>query len=305
MALTSSSTDRGNLPGMALAGTAFALLTAVDTIFKLVAVGHPAYQIILVNAFFALIPTLIWMLMTGGLKRLHTMRPAQHLARGSISVMSAFAAIYAYSRLPLTDYYAIVFAGPLLVTVLSSFWLGEKVDALRWTAIAAGFFGVIVVTNPFDIGGSGVHDHLSNIGRFAALISIFCYALSTIMVRRMRLGESNLTFSFYGYTASALIGGTLWLLRGAPDLQLIDILHLALSGTLGGIASICLMTAYHRTPVALVAPFQYTQIIWGAVAGYFLWAHIPDIHLVTGAVIVACSGLFVIYRELRVKDIVR
>jgi len=77
---------------------------------------------------------------------------------------------------------------------------------------------------------------------------------------------------------------------------------LAMSGMLAGIATICLMTAYHRTPVSLVAPFQYTQIIWGAIAGYVLWAHRPDARLVLGAVVVAACGLFVIYREMRVKD---
>ena len=72
---------------------------------------------------------------------------------------------------------------------------------------------------------------------------------------------------------------------------------------LAGISTICLITAYHRTPVSLVAPFQYTQIIWGAVAGYAIWSHMPEVRLVTGAIIVAACGLFVIYREMRGKDL--
>jgi drug/metabolite transporter (DMT)-like permease len=283
MAVTvSSSSERSSLPGIMLAAAAFALLTAVDTIFKLMAARNfPAHQILLVNACFALIPILAWTMMTGGLARLATRHPIQHLMRGSVSVMSAFAAIYAYSRLPLTDFYAIVFAGPLIVTALSSFWLGEKIEIGRWflmpSATAAG-------------------------GRFAAFVSVFCYALSVVLIRRMRLGESNLSFSFYGYTAAVIIGGTLFAVLGGLPLQKSDILGLALSGTLAGISSICLMTAYHRTPVALVAPFQYTQIIWGAVAGYALWAQMPGVRLVIGAFIVASSGLFVIYRELKVQE---
>ncbi len=301
MALASSPTESSHLPGMAMAAAAFALLTSVDTIFKLVAEGgHPAYQILAVNACFALVPIIVWTLMTGGLKRLHTMRLGQHLARGSTSVMSAFAAIYAYSRLPLTDFYAIVFAGPLIVTVLSVLWLGEKVGIRRWSAIVIGFCGIVIVANPFESGSGNGNWVL--IGRFAALVSVFCYALSTIMVRRMRLSETNMTFAFYGYVSCVLIAGTLLLFRGGPALQIQDFLHLALAGTLAGISSICLMTAYHRTPVALVAPFQYTQIIWGAVAGYLLWNHVPDARLVVGATIVGGSGLFVIYRELKLKD---
>jgi drug/metabolite transporter (DMT)-like permease len=81
-----------------------------------------------------------------------------------------------------------------------------------------------------------------------------------------------------------------------------DFAHLALSGCLAGLSSICLMTAYHRSPVAVVAPFQYTQIFWGALAGWLLWQQVPDGHLIIGAIIVAVSGLYVIYREMRVPD---
>lgn len=299
MALASSSPEHSSLSGMMLGAVAFALMTSSDVIFKLMAENHPAHQILLVNGCFALIPVLSWAMMTGGLSRLRTTHPVQHFVRGSVSVLSAFAAIYAYSRLPLTDFYAIVFAGPLIVTALSAFWLGEKVDRMRWMAIAAGFAGILIVTNPF---GDGAHNAAGTAGRIAAFVSIFCYSLSVIMIRRMRLGESSLAFTFYGYLASTVIGGTLFLLNGGPALHGGDIAHLALSGTLAGIATICLLTAYHRTPVALVAPFQYTQIIWGALAGYMLWGYIPGGHLIAGAAVVAACGLFIIYQEMRAKD---
>lgn len=303
MALLNPTSDKHALTGMVLAAVAFALLTSVDTIFKMVAMGHPAYQILFINAFFALIPILVWTLITGGFKRLKTQRLPQHLVRGSASVMSAFAAIYAYSRLPLTDFYAIVFAGPLLVTMMSAFWLGERVDNARWLAIVVGFMGIMIVANPFDPNLQSAHGSSALLGRFGALISVFCYALSAVMVRRMRLGETNMTFSFYGYVVCILITGALLLLRGGSPITVLDIMHLSVSGVLAGISSICLMTAYHRTPVALIAPFQYTQIIWGAVAGYLIWQHLPDMHLIGGAAVVAASGLFVIYREIRTKDV--
>ena len=302
MALPPVSSEHSSRTGMVLAATAFALLTSVDTIFKLLATGHPAYQILFINAFFALVPILTWTFITGGFVRLRTLRPMQHMARGSISVLSAFAAIYAYSRLPLTDYYAIVFAGPLIVTAMSAFWLEEKVDKARWSAILLGFIGILIVARPFDMNKE-LGDSELTIGRFAAFLSVFCYSLSAVVVRRMRLGETNMTFAFYGYISCLLITGFIFWLRGGPHLANSDIAHLALSGTLAGISSICLMTAYHRTPVALVAPFQYTQIMWGALAGYILWAHIPEQRLILGALLVAASGLFVIYREMRTQDL--
>ena len=303
MAIASLSTrsEHSPLTGMMLAAISFALLTAVDTIFKLMADGHPAYQILLVNACFASLPIVGWALITGGFGRLHTDRPLLHLVRGSVSVVSAFCAIYAYSRLPLADYYAIVFSGPLIVTALSAFWLHEHVDRARWFAVLIGFLGVVLVAHPFHNGSQ--HGLAAMGGRLAALLSVFCYSLSVIMIRRMRMGESNLAFAFYGYIASAHHQWHINARRRRPaDVHASDIAHLALSGTLAGAASICMMTAYQRSPVALVAPFQYTQIFWGGLAGWLLWAHLPDKHLMAGAFIVAASGLFVIYREMRVPE---
>ena len=294
---------------MALAAASFALLSSTDIIFKLLATnGHPVYQILFFNGCFAMLPILLWTMATGGLGRISTTRLPQHLARGATSVASAFAAIYAYSRLPLTDFYAIIFAGPLIVTAMGAFWLGEKIETERWWAIGIGFSGILVVTNPLAspiLNGHHALDpsqsaHL--LGRFAAFVSVFCYALSVIMIRRLRAFETNMSFSFYGYLASLTICGGICLIRGMPDMAMGDIAHLALSGTMGGIASICMMTAYHRTPVALVAPFQYTQIIWGAIAGFVIWQHVPSHHLMAGAAIVAASGLYVIHQEMKAKD---
>jgi drug/metabolite transporter (DMT)-like permease len=291
--------DPAHLSGMLLAAAAFALLTSVDTIFKLMAAGHPAYQILLINGAFAVMPIMAAAMLTGGLERLRTERPLLHLVRGSVSVMSAFCAIYAYSRLPLANFYAIVFTGPLMVTAMSAFWLREKVEKDRWLAIACGFAGVLVVMNP--LGAVPDADAATAIaGRIAAFASVLCYAVSVVILRRMRLGESNLAFSFYGYVASTSIGAILLLSMGSgPDMHAMDFAHLALSGFLAGLSSICLMTAYHRSPVAVVAPFQYTQIFWGALAGWLLWQQVPDQHLIAGAAIVAASGLYVIFREMR------
>ncbi len=304
MAYASRTTsEHSNLTGMGLAGIAFALMTSVDVIFKLVAAGHPAYQILVLNGCFAMVPIFVWAMATGGVSRLYTTRLSHHLVRGSVSVMSAFSAIYAYSRVPLTDFYAIVFAGPLIVTTLSAFWLDEKVDRARWIAILVGFVGILIVANPFSSSVAEGASHGSALaGRFAAFISVFCYALSTVMVRRMRVGESNMSFSFYGYVCAVAVGGCLLLAKGGLPFSMSDIAHLALSGTVAGIASLCLNTAYHRTPASLVAPFQYTQLFWGAVAGYLLWDHVPDAHLVMGAIVVGASGFYVIYREVHIRE---
>jgi drug/metabolite transporter (DMT)-like permease len=301
--LQTPSPEHGKLSGMLLAGTAFALLSSVDTIFKLMATGHPIYQIIFINGVFALVPVVLWACLTGGTKRLQTTRPLQHLLRGAIAVFSAFCSVFAYSRLPLPDFYSIVFVGPLTVTTLSAFWLKEQVDWTRWTAIILGFIAIFLTVNPLDASLTPKFEHTSYmIGRLAALAGVTCYSLSVLLVRRMRTGETNLTFSFYGYLSALIITSIFWIIKGAPDLTINHIMHLALSGTLAGVASICLMTAYHRTPAALIAPFQYTQLAWGILAGYVFWDHLPTLRLLIGSSVVITCGLFVIYREIKNRD---
>lgn len=291
---------------MVLGAVTFALLSAVDVVFKLLATdGHPTCQILVINGSFAMLPVLLWAKATGGWGRLATARLPYHLARGGASVLSTFAGIYAYSRLPLTDFYAIVFTGPLMITAFGALCLGEKVGPRRWAAIAVGFIGTLVVVNPLASPLLHIHNAPMNaqqmaavLGRGAAFACVFFYALSVIMIRRMRGDETSVSFCFYGFAASLLISGTLCLVYDWPPLAAADIAHLALSGTMAGIAGICIMEAYHRTPVALVAPFQYTQIIWGALAGYVIWRHVPSHHLMAGAAIVAASGLYIIHREM-------
>ncbi len=295
------------LSGMMLGAVAFALCTAIDTVFKLMAGHHPSYQILVVNGLIALCPILLWTAVTGGLRRLHTSRLLLHLLRGGISTSSAYLAIYAYSHLHLTDFYAIIFAGPLMVATLSSVFLREAMGLHRVLAIIVGFSGVIVAFDPFQnvSAQGGVADPDILLARFSALGAVACYAVSVVLIRHMRSRETNMTFSFYGYLASISVGLCILLIRHDPDLPMLtghDWRYLVTAGLMSGFSSIALMTAYHRTPAVLVAPFQYTQMIWAAVSGYVLWAHIPSLKLIVGAAIVAASGFYIIYSEMRPKQ---
>jgi drug/metabolite transporter (DMT)-like permease len=118
----------------------------------------------------------------------------------------------------------------------------------------------------------------------------------------MRIGEACITFSFYGYLASVLTGFTLMAFHGAPPLNLLEIGMLALAGTLGAVGSLCLMESYYRASVAMIAPLQYTQLFWGALASYALWHIVPGPSLITGSAIVIASGLFLLHRDLRGKS---
>ena len=288
------------LRGSLLAAFSFALYSSADLILKLSAAGHPVAQLLTINGFFALLTIVTAALATGGLARLATRRLPQQVVRGLLGTLSGFCGVYAYSRIPLVDFYAILFSGPLLVAALAVLLLKERIDLSRWMAIIAGFCGVLVIVDPAALTAAVAGDNVM-MGRGAALLCVTGYALSMLLVRRMRATESNLAFSFYGSVLMTSVAGCLWANEAATALTSSEIVALAASGILGGVAGLCLVTAYMRAPVALVAPFQYTQLLWGAFFGYVVFNNVPEARMLAGAVIVALSNMFLILYELRLS----
>lgn len=288
------------MSGILLAASSFAFSSGGDVIYKLLAAGHPSYQIMAVNSLFALIPVFLCVWWFGGARIIHTARPARHIMRAMLGLSSTLCGVFAFRYLPLTEVYAIIFAGPLLVTALSSRFLGEKVDRAGWLAIGGGFAGVLIVIAPAAMTTAQASQNFW-LGRAAALLCVLFYALSVLMVRSMKSHETSLTFSVFGYGVAMTAGLVLWLLFGAPPLTAQELHMLVLAGLINSIGSLCLTEAYCRTPIALVAPFQYTQIVWGALAGFILWHNIPPPSLVAGAAVVMACGLFLLRKGTATK----
>lgn len=277
-----------SLLGIGLAALSFALFSVMDTAAKWLSGRYPLFEVSFLSAAFAL-PTI---LVLGGRRRmvgaLRTRRRRLHLLRALLGASGGYCAFYAYSTMPLADAYAIAFAAPLFITALSGPLLGERVGRAGWGAVAAGFLGVLVMMRP----GTGMLCP----GAFAALAGALLYALSMTLVRRMGSSEHSTSFALFGCLISLAISGLVMLpdfvVPGTADLGLS-----ALSGIVGGTAAICMMIGFSRTPAAVVAPFQYTQLLWGALAGYVLWGHTPDLWLGIGASLVIASGLSILCRE--------
>jgi drug/metabolite transporter (DMT)-like permease len=242
----------------------------------------------LFNALFALIPIALLIVRRGGLRQLRTGRLGLHLLRGGLGMLSSFLAFYAYSRLPLADAYAIIFATPLLITALSVPILGEPVGWRRWSAVVVGFLGILIMLRP-GVAPIGV-------GSLAALGAACASACAILLVRKLSVTETTTSIAFYSsltvlVVTSALFGHSFVM----P--HMLDLALMAGSGLLGGSALLILIAAYRRTPAALVAPFQYTQMLWAIVLGALFWDDLPETAMLLGASIVAASGLFILYRE--------
>jgi drug/metabolite transporter (DMT)-like permease len=274
--------------GIGLGALAFALFTLMDTTVKWLSAGYPVHQLLFSNALFALLPVMAVSARRGGLARLRTRRLGMHLLRGLTGMASGFLAFYAFSRLPLADAYSIIFATPLLITALSVPLLGEQVGWRRWSAVGVGFVGVLIMLQP-GLAPIGI-------GSLAALGAACGSALSILLVRKLSATESTASIALYSnLTVVAGMAALLPFDLVVPSLP--DLALMAASGLIGGTALLVLIAAYRCAPAALVAPFQYSQMLWAILLGFAIWGDLPEPAKLLGAAVVVVSGLFILYRE--------
>lgn len=286
---TLHASDEKKGTGMLLAAVAFGMFSVLDVLVKLLAAGYPIPQIIFLNAFFSLLPILGYAAARGGIAaNLRTRRVGLHAVRACLGVGSAFCSTFAFSRMPMADVYTLAFSAPLWITALSVPILKEKVGWRRWTAVGVGFVGILIILRP----GMGLID----VAAFAALGGAFFYSMGMLISRFMRRTESSVSFAtFSSLAALAVTGPMLPFVWTMPTP-----LHLGMSavgGLIGGSALVGLLTAFRLAPAAVIAPFQYTQLVWGVAFGYLIFGTVPDPVMALGGAIVIGSGLFILYRE--------
>jgi drug/metabolite transporter (DMT)-like permease len=158
--------------------------------------------------------------------------------------------------------------------------------------VTVGFVGVVIMARPAP-------GQMNTPGLILGLSSAFGVAGAMVAIRQMADTEHGATIVFYFTLAGTVLGlvGSALFVWISPDATTLAML--VLSGLVGGVAQILLTEALRRAPVALVAPFDYTQLVWAAVLGAALWGETPRVPTIVGALIVAASGLYILHREFR------
>jgi drug/metabolite transporter (DMT)-like permease len=278
------------LRGIVLMCAAVLCFTVMDALIKHLAGRYPTLQLVFARNLFALIPVLIPLIQGGGLKLLRTRRPVGHALRAVFGLISMCCFFYAYGQLELATVIAIGFSGPLFMTALSVPMLGEAVGWRRWTAVLVGFVGVLIMTRP----GVGMLE----VAALVAVFGAFLYALVVVVIRKLGATEHPATIVLYFTFSSAVVSGAampfLWVTPTLADWPV-----LVGIGLIGGIAQLTMTRAFMQAPVAVIAPFEYSSMIWAVTIGYFFWGEVPDVWVWVGTVIVVASGLFILYRETR------
>lgn len=276
--------------GPVMALVAFAAYATHDVLIRILGETYSVFQIMFYMGLFSF-PLLVVMLIRdphpGTLRPVHPWLTA--IRTGNV-VISAAGAFYAFTVLPLTQVYAVLFASPLLVTLMAIPILGEKVGLHRGLAVAVGLAGVLVVLRP---GGEALSS-----GHVAAMLSALAAALNSVIVRKISSVERLAVMMLYPMMANVVVMGVLLPWVYVP-MALPHLGTVAVIASLAFLAMLLSIGAYKRAEAALVAPMQYSQILWATLYGALLFHELPDRWTIAGAALIIASGLYIVFRELR------
>lgn len=280
------SSSRGAALYMLAAVGLFALM---DAGLKELTSHYGAFQVAALRGLSSLPFVLAWALWRGGVGPLLRVRWPLHLLRGVLGVVMMVGFVYALRGLPLSTAYSLFFVAPLMVTALSVPILGERVGPRRWTAIAIGLVGVVVLLRPTGEG-------LLSLSALAVVASALAYAIGTLLVRVLARTDSTQSMMVW-LMASIALGSTLlawpqWVpVRGDQAWLIAGI------GLSGALAQYGITEAFRRGEASLIAPLEYTALIWGVLLDLSLWGVLPDGVTWIGAGIIVASGLYLLRRE--------
>jgi drug/metabolite transporter (DMT)-like permease len=267
------------------------MFSGMDASMKALTAHYGPMQITCLRATCAWPFIVLWLWRDNRLQHLMQARWSLHLFRAVLGIIMLSAFIFALKTLSLADAYAIFFAAPLLITMLSVWWLKDYVAPRQWVAILIGMAAVLYMLKPDG-------DQLLSLGALAALLSAFCYAVSGITVRILAKTEPSGNMVFWLMTMIGIGAGLLAL----PDWQPLQLAHwpyfLAI-GITGAIGQVFITEAFRLAPPSVIAPFEYSALVWGLGFDIVLWQVWPDSSLLLGASVIMASGLYLIWQERR------
>lgn len=277
--------------GIGCAVTGLFAMSLMDACAKFLGAGYAVSQIILARNAVGALAVVAFVLLTGsGLTCLRPRRPLLLVLRTLLNLVTSFLFFTSLRYLPLADAFAITFAAPLFITALSVPLLGEQVGIRRWAAVVVGFFGVLVVVQP---GGASFR-----VEALLPLAAALSYALAMLLGRKMTRDMSTAVIMFWpalgAAAATLLLMPAQWQTPNVPDAGLF--IFLGMIGT-GGMALIT--QGYRYAPAAVIAPFDYSVLLWGVLLGWVLWQDIPAPNVWAGSVLLVASGLYILHRETR------
>lgn len=284
-------TPRTSLPGhgtgIALYLAGVALFAANDALGKWLVAEYSVAEVMLVRSLGAGALLLGLAKALGVSLRVPSGQGWLHGLRILLLAGDSYCFYYATKALPLADVMTFYMSAPLIITAASALLLKERVGLKRWCAIVVGFIGVVVALQPTGAAFSP--------SAFIALTGAACFAIAMVITRR--LSDCHwLTLVAWQFIGCGILGAVLspvgWVTPGAFDFFLMALVGLVASGCF-----MLITKALALAPASLLAPFQYSAILWATIFGWIAFSDMPTPPIILGNAIIIASGLFVLYRE--------
>ena len=246
-------------------------------------------EIVFYRQLFAWPVAAAWLVATMGIGAVRTSRIGMHISRSILGMIGMLLNFGAVALLPLAESTSIAFTMPIFATILSAMVLREHIGIHRWSAVALGFVGVLIMAHPDSA-------NLASFGVIVALAGAFVTAIISIVLRDLNKTEHAPTIVFWFTTISIPPLGLL-VLTSATSHDTAQWALLVLLGMSGGAAQLLMTFALRFAPVSIVIPMDYSQLIWATAAGYLLWDSWPTLAGWAGAAMIAAAGLYIAWRE--------
>ncbi len=271
--------------------TGYAFYNIGDAALKLVAGKFHFSEIFFINSSIIASFMVVYGWIKEKKKAFRTKKPALMFYRALLAAAISLCNIYALPHVPLTTFYTLIFTSPFWVALLSAYFLKDRLDKRRMMLILAGFAVILFIFRPD--GG------LLNRWAVLVLVSAFIYSCQLVMIRHIGSTESRPFMILCGSLMCLLIAIPFLPSHYVPPTPYEWGLFLMM-GTTGSIGLLSITYAFQAAPsAAVVAPYHYTQIVWGALLGYYIFREIPDTVTIIGAALIILLGIYLIYDETR------
>jgi drug/metabolite transporter (DMT)-like permease len=265
------------------------MFAVLDTSAKWLVQSLPVLQVVWLRFVLHTFLTTAIFMPSMGVSLFKINNPRLQLLRGVMLALMTGLNFFALQFLQLAETGAVQFSVPILIALISAWLLHERLDAKRWAAICIGFVGVLVIIRP---GSHGFHPAI-----FLSIMNALLYAAFNLMTRRLASSDHPISTQLASAAVPSLLLApfAIWFWQ-APDGWFMWCVIL-LTGLTGGLGHTASALAHRYATAAVLGPFLYQQIIYMAIGGWLVFGQIPDSAVVLGAVIVVCSGLYLLWRE--------
>ena len=264
------------------------LLSVSDAAAKWLVPHYPAIQIVFLRALLGVGPALVLVVWEQGRRGLATSYLFAHAVRSVLMLVSWLLFIIALRSISLANAYTLVFGAPLFMTLFGRVFLGERVSHSRWVAVIGGFLGVLIVLSPASLGFS--------VAAFVALSAAVVWAVTSLVARRLGQHEPSTRILFY-YMAISTVTTLPFAVASWTPIALAHVPLFLFTGLIGVAGHWLLAQAFRYGEVSLIAPFEYTGLVWAMLLGYWLWGDIPTAGVLGGGALIIASGIYMVRHE--------